>query len=204
MRCCLSSGVPRDYSRMAKIVDITGENFGRLTVLGRAKTPVDASASNQRGLHWRCLCQCGKEAVVLGRYLREYRTLSCGCAANSHQLRMANPKRRQKATCIGAGCEEEATHHGKTYCSKHYWRFRKYGDPDKVLSPKDRQQVRIEAATRRKKPLPKCSIPSCKNSARHDGRTLCCTHWTIKKKYGDPYFVPLRGNPNHRKAKECQ
>ena len=58
---------------MGRFVDITGENFGRLTashVAGRNK-------HNQ--LLWHCTCECGNETVVLGFLLRQGQTQSCGC-----------------------------------------------------------------------------------------------------------------------------
>jgi hypothetical protein len=58
---------------MGRFVDITGENFGRLTannVIGRNK-------HNQ--LLWNCTCECGNETVVLGFLLRQGQTQSCGC-----------------------------------------------------------------------------------------------------------------------------
>lgn len=60
---------------MGRFVDITGENFGRLTahhVTGRNK-------HNQ--LFWHCTCDCGNEATVLGFLLRQGQTQSCGCLA---------------------------------------------------------------------------------------------------------------------------
>lgn len=54
-------------------IDITGQKFGRLTVLSR-------STNNKEGrAMWRCLCDCGNETIVLGKNLRNGHTKSCGC-----------------------------------------------------------------------------------------------------------------------------
>lgn len=53
--------------------DHTGEKFGRLTVIKRDKSVYG------RGVCWLCKCECGKECVVLGTYLRNGDTKSCGC-----------------------------------------------------------------------------------------------------------------------------
>lgn len=59
---------------MGKLIDLTGQRFGRLTVIGRAE-------NNTRTGHpmWRCLCDCGQETTVFGGDLRRGHTLSCGC-----------------------------------------------------------------------------------------------------------------------------
>jgi len=59
---------------MSKVVDLTGQKVGRLTVIKR-KYP------NNRGgrAKWLCRCECGKETVVVGADLRNGHTKSCGC-----------------------------------------------------------------------------------------------------------------------------
>lgn len=55
-----------------KIIDETGNRYGRLVVLEYA------------GIHkckamWRCQCDCGNKKVIFGIYLRNGHTRSCGC-----------------------------------------------------------------------------------------------------------------------------
>lgn len=53
-------------------IDITGQTFGRLTVLERAGT--------RRGyVTWTCRCVCGQVKVARGDLLRKGLTTSCGC-----------------------------------------------------------------------------------------------------------------------------
>lgn len=56
---------------MAKIKDITGQKFGKLTAL--------AYAGNTK---WSCKCDCGEMCEVLGDSLRRGSTKSCGCSRN--------------------------------------------------------------------------------------------------------------------------
>jgi hypothetical protein len=56
-----------------RYVDISGQIFGKLTVICRAGSNRDRKAT------WLCKCECGKEAVVAGRSLRCGETKSCGC-----------------------------------------------------------------------------------------------------------------------------
>jgi len=54
-------------------VDLTGQRFGKLTVVARSK-------NNKRGqARWRCLCDCGNDTVVWSGNLRSGSTTSCGC-----------------------------------------------------------------------------------------------------------------------------
>lgn len=57
---------------MGKFIDLTGQRFGRLTVLGRSYT-------RKGQLFWQCRCDCGNMCVVQGSLLRGGRTSSCGC-----------------------------------------------------------------------------------------------------------------------------
>lgn len=51
---------------------VLGQQFGRLTVLGKERAPDGALA-------WRCSCSCGGEKVVRHRHLVRGATRSCGC-----------------------------------------------------------------------------------------------------------------------------
>lgn len=58
-----------------QLIDLTGQRFGRLTVIARNDPP-----SNQwGGALWRCRCECGKVTVVTGGHLRHGGVRSCGC-----------------------------------------------------------------------------------------------------------------------------
>ena len=55
-----------------KKLDLTGLNFGRMTVLGPADNINGRTA-------WRCVCSCGKEVLVKTCHLRSGHVKSCGC-----------------------------------------------------------------------------------------------------------------------------
>jgi hypothetical protein len=55
-------------------VDITGQRFGRLTVVAE-----HGWDRGQRMLYWRCLCDCGGETIASHKNLRSGNTKSCGC-----------------------------------------------------------------------------------------------------------------------------
>ena len=58
---------------MSSLIDLTGQRFGRLTVVERVKSPYGTNA------FWRCRCDCGNEVVVIGTSLRRGESKSCGC-----------------------------------------------------------------------------------------------------------------------------
>lgn len=63
---------------MGKFIDLTGERFGRLTVVRRGKT---VKRPNSRGTltYWVCKCDCGNRKEILAYDLRKGVTTSCGC-----------------------------------------------------------------------------------------------------------------------------
>lgn len=64
---------------MARLIDLTGQRFGRLTVMARAEN------SHRDEARWRCVCVYGKETVVRGSDLRCGDTRSCGCLARERR-----------------------------------------------------------------------------------------------------------------------
>ena len=62
---------------MRRIIDLTSKEFGRLTVICRAKDLIQPCGT--KSLTWLCECDCGNEVVVRGDNLRRGKTKSCGC-----------------------------------------------------------------------------------------------------------------------------
>ena len=64
-----------------RLIDLTGQSFGRLTVLERVEDMVSLhpGSDEKRFVRWRCLCDCGNVVDVLGLNLRQGQTRSCGC-----------------------------------------------------------------------------------------------------------------------------
>ena len=58
---------------MGKFIDLTGQKFGRLTVLSRTDN------NKHRQVMWLCQCKCGNFIVVRGYRLKDGHTKSCGC-----------------------------------------------------------------------------------------------------------------------------
>lgn len=62
---------------MAKTIDLTGQRFGRWTVVKRAEKPSPYISFG--GAWWLCKCDCGEEHIVRGTNLRNGQSVSCGC-----------------------------------------------------------------------------------------------------------------------------
>lgn len=62
---------------MRKTIDLTGEKFGRLTVIKRAEDAI--SDKGIRTKCWECICDCGNKTIVRQAGLQGGTTKSCGC-----------------------------------------------------------------------------------------------------------------------------
>lgn len=58
---------------MAKLVDLTGQRFGRWTVIDRAYI------SPTQGSMWNCVCDCGNKGIIRHSSLTSGNSTSCGC-----------------------------------------------------------------------------------------------------------------------------
>lgn len=62
---------------MPRGIDLTGQRFGRLTVLERVSDKIAAGGYPIR--RWLCQCDCGNTTIVTRQDLRSGDTKSCGC-----------------------------------------------------------------------------------------------------------------------------
>ena len=58
---------------MGKVIDLTGQKFGKLTVIKLVKR------ANDKHRYWLCKCECGKYSEVRQDALTRNKTHSCGC-----------------------------------------------------------------------------------------------------------------------------
>lgn len=66
---CLAKETAAQLCR-EKLIDLTGEKFGSLTVLNRV-------ISDDKRTYWKCQCDCGKIITIRGDTLKQQ--YSCGC-----------------------------------------------------------------------------------------------------------------------------
>ena len=74
---------------MSKLVDLTGQRFGRLTVTERAQNKGRMTA-------WLCQCDCGNTIVVNGNNLKNGSTKSCGCYRKEYGRKSLTGNNHQK------------------------------------------------------------------------------------------------------------
>lgn len=58
---------------MKRVIDITGQKFGKLLVLSYSHTTKDSMS------HWNCTCDCGNKCIKRLGNLKYGHTKSCGC-----------------------------------------------------------------------------------------------------------------------------
>ena len=68
-----------------KLVDLTGKQFGKLTVVKRLQSKKYPSGGG--ATVYLCVCECGNKKAVLAGNLRNGHTTSCGCVQS--QVRIA-------------------------------------------------------------------------------------------------------------------
>lgn len=79
---------------MGQFIDLTGQRFGRWTVIDRAEDHFTKSGA--RITMWNCVCDCGKKKSVSGNSLRKGASISCGCITTENLI--ANKKNEQSTT----------------------------------------------------------------------------------------------------------
>ncbi len=65
---------------MANLIDLTGQRFGKLTVLRRAENYVRPNGHKEST--WVCCCECGNEITITRTNLKRAR--SCGCSKGKY------------------------------------------------------------------------------------------------------------------------
>lgn len=67
----------KGFLKMSKLRDLTGEVFGRLTVIKRADNVIAYNGVQE--VMWHCVCSCGKSTISRGKTLKSGYAESCGC-----------------------------------------------------------------------------------------------------------------------------
>ena len=107
---------------MGKIKDITGNKYGKLTV-------ISSVGSRHKKIYWLCQCECGNKTEVSGVSLRNNNTKSCGClkhtrrdmgAHNLSKTRINNIYHNMKQRCDNPNCNVYSNYGGRgiTVCEE--------------------------------------------------------------------------------------
>ena len=75
-----SCGCQKKESAQTRVIDLTGQRFGKLVVNRKTNNPYPGN----RHTYWLCDCDCGQtEVLVDGENLKSGKISSCGCLGNS-------------------------------------------------------------------------------------------------------------------------
>lgn len=100
---------------MPKRIDLTGEKFGRLTVIKYV-------GPGKNGAQWECECECGSPKTVGSYALRSGNTQSCGCLHREYLQERKSPdtdftgKKIGKITVIELDRVENGVHYWACKC----------------------------------------------------------------------------------------
>lgn len=184
-----------------KTEDISGQRFGKLTVIGFSHR-----LPNTRGTHlvWLCRCDCGNTVSIRGMSLKKGHTKSCGCfrreAGFNKQFKhgMTGSREWLSWTQAKQRCHTPSHHAYKWYGARgitmcNAWRdsFESFLQ-DMGPCPKDHEIDRIDVNGNYEPS--NCKWATCREQARnkrttiwftHKGKTLTLKEWA--ERTGIPY-----------------
>ena len=181
---------PKYITISPRTIDMTGQTFGRLTVLG----PVERIRGV--GIKWLCRCNCGNVVAVLRTNLRKGRTVSCGCFNQDRKTKhgMATTKLHGVWNAIIQRCnnpqDKAYSNYGErgiSICSEwqrnfksfhdHATRLPHYGEKgrslDRINNALDYQPGNVRWATRKEQQRNR----RANRYLTHNGKTQCISAW---------------------------
>ena len=101
---------------MGAVIDMTGQKFGKITVIKRMGSSTDNRAT------WECICECGTVKTIIGKELREGKIISCGCAKKERigDMRRTHGKSQKRIYKIWQGVK-------KRCLNQNFKQFKDYG-----------------------------------------------------------------------------
>jgi len=85
-----------------KGTDLTGQQFGRLTVIGfdNERIAQRKKENKMRLIYWVCKCTCGNIKSVITRNLVSGSSTSCGCLSHECMMNTAEERGRKAGTYV--------------------------------------------------------------------------------------------------------
>ena len=105
---------------MSKLIDMTGEKFGRLTVLERVYDK--EREDNQHTTFWKCRCECGNYIIASRNHLKDGHIRSCGCLhdENACIVNKTHGKTHERIHAIWTNLKQRCTNPNNA-------KFKRYG-----------------------------------------------------------------------------
>lgn len=150
-----------------KPLDLTGQKFGRWTVL---------FLGNHRGhlRYWRCRCECGTEKEIYAGSLKDGRSLSCGCLSieKLKVIKATHGHTRGYKTTP----EYRAWRHMNTRCyNPNCPMFYRYGGRGIQVCDRWRDSFEVFLADVGPRPSPNHSINRIDNDGNYEKGNVCWT-----------------------------
>ena len=99
-----------------RVIDLTGQRFGRLVVIERAEN------NSQGHARWLCRCDCGKMKIANRADLKNGQTKSCGCLrAEITRARSVKHYGRKETPRLYTIWHHMIERCEKTYCKEFRW-----------------------------------------------------------------------------------
>jgi len=100
----------RAWRTTRECVDLTGQRFGKLTVIEKANRKISSDTL------WKCVCDCGGESEVSGGNLKRGHTKSCGCIHRDRCHYDLTGQKFGKLTVIGKSDKKKYDNHTLWKC----------------------------------------------------------------------------------------
>ncbi len=109
----------RIENKMRKFIDMTGQKFGKLTVIKKDEKEHRAK-NGKKHIYWICQCDCGTVVPIKGEYLRSTETTRCKiCRYKSAQLNGHISYRKVKI--IKDNAKKRNIYYDKNIDKKYLW-----------------------------------------------------------------------------------
>lgn len=99
----------KECNAKSRIIDLTGQRFGRLVAIEHAGRVVNKSGF--RTTLWKCKCDCGKETIVRYPLLVSGNTRSCGCLEQENKERIVRIAQEKNRRSVSADFEGKLEAH---------------------------------------------------------------------------------------------
>lgn len=185
---------------MPKLKDLTGQKFGRLTVLGLAPKCIN------KHTRWFVQCECGEQVIADGQKMKRGEKHSCGCLLPEvmRRIRLKHGRSHTPEHNIWLGMRSRCRPTTTPYCKRLYYdrgirvcdRWQVFDNFLEDMGPRPSPNHSIDRIDNDGNYCPEnCRWATAAEQTRNtrqnhlitfNGETLCLTDWSLKLGIGIP------------------